>query len=478
MASIGKDPNGRKRILFVASDGSRKTIRLGKCDIKQADAFRVKLESLLASRITGSVDAELARWLRDIPDEAHKRLSSVGLVPPRSSTSTSTTLGALLDLFFKSLTVKARTRTNYDYVRDALENHFGAACPVATIGPLEAERFAQVLRTSGLAPATASKRIKIARQVFKSAVKWKMAAENPFADVRAGSQVNHARACFVLREDIQSVLDCCPDKQWRLIVALSRFGALRCPSETLALRWIDIDWEKNQMLVRSTKTEHHENGHERRCPIFPELMPFLRDAFEKAEPGSEFVITAHSHRNLRTQLERIIAKAKVKQWPRLFHNMRASRQTELAAAFPLADVCAWLGNSPAIAASHYLQATDANFQAATTLNTGVEKRREPNPSPNPVPGPSPRQSPPNPADQRGTDSGTPKAQTPAQQPEAPDCTPSQTDSQVLDPCELTPETATSCESVHGSELVPLGCKRRARKRVETAEPRGARCSMK
>ena len=39
MASISNDPNGRRRILFVATDGSRKTVRLGKCDRKSAESI-------------------------------------------------------------------------------------------------------------------------------------------------------------------------------------------------------------------------------------------------------------------------------------------------------------------------------------------------------------------------------------------------------------------------------------------------------
>ena len=39
MASIVNDPNGRKRILFVAPDGKRKTIRLGKIDRKSAESI-------------------------------------------------------------------------------------------------------------------------------------------------------------------------------------------------------------------------------------------------------------------------------------------------------------------------------------------------------------------------------------------------------------------------------------------------------
>lgn len=39
MASVIADPNGGKRIQFVAADGSRKAVRLGKCS--QRDAERI-----------------------------------------------------------------------------------------------------------------------------------------------------------------------------------------------------------------------------------------------------------------------------------------------------------------------------------------------------------------------------------------------------------------------------------------------------
>ena len=38
---------------------------------------------------------------------------------------------------------------------------------------------------------------------------------------------------------------------------------------------------------------------------------------------------------------------------------RATRETELAALYPLHVVCAWIGNSRAVAQEHYLQVTDA-----------------------------------------------------------------------------------------------------------------------
>jgi hypothetical protein len=60
-----------------------------------------------------------------------------------------------------------------------------------------------------------------------------------------------------------------PDVQWRAIIALARYGGLRTPSETLLLRWSDINWERGRMLVRSIKTEHQEGKASRITPLFP-----------------------------------------------------------------------------------------------------------------------------------------------------------------------------------------------------------------
>jgi hypothetical protein len=60
----------------------------------------------------------------------------------------------------------------------------------------------------------------------------------------------------------------------------------------------------------------------------------------------------------------MLRRAGVSGWPRLFHSMRASRQTELQREFPLHVVCAWLGNSPRIAQQSYLLVTEDDFARA------------------------------------------------------------------------------------------------------------------
>lgn len=135
----------------------------------------------------------------------------------------------------------------------------------------------------------------------------------------------------------------------------------------MALPWEDIDWARNRMTVTASKTAAHANKETRSVPLFPEILPYLRQAFEEAEPGAEFVISDRRRRqgvNLGTQLKRFTARARITPWPRVWHNLRASRQTELSARFPLHVVCSWLGNTTTVAAQHYLTVRESDFEAA------------------------------------------------------------------------------------------------------------------
>ena len=102
-------------------------------------------------------------------------------------------------------------------------------------------------------------------------------------------------------------------------------------------------------------------------PLFPELRPYLEDVFEQAAPGAEYVITRYRNTNvnLRTQLLRIIKLAGLKPWPKLFQNLRSTRETELAENYPMHVICTWIGNSQAVATKHYLQVTEEHFKRAT-----------------------------------------------------------------------------------------------------------------
>lgn len=371
MASIARDKNGCRRILFVHPDGRRPAIRLGKVSQRTAEGVKYRVEQLVeALQFNRSMEADLVEWVKDLEPWLATKLARVGLIPDPEDKPTAT-LGAFCEAYIGGrANLKPNTRRNYEATRKLLIDHFGKERLLAEISPGDADDWRERL-LKRLSAATVSREVKRARQFFRAAVRKRLIAENPFADLASPAQVNNSREYFLTADDAAKVIEACPDTQWRLIVALSRYGGLRCPSEHLRLKWGDIDWERGRMTVRSPKTEHHAGGESRTVPLFPELRPYLEQAWDEAEPGTEFVITRYrdANANLRTQFLRIIERAGLKPWPRLFHNLRASRQTELTAKFPLHVVCEWIGNSAPIADKHYLQVTETHYADAAQIAT-------------------------------------------------------------------------------------------------------------
>ncbi len=98
--ALQKNPGGKKRILFVAPDGKRKVIRLGKMPLAQArNINKHKIELLVSSKGSGeSLDNEMAAWVRDIPDGLANKLAKAGLI----STRENTTVGGLIMAFMEA----------------------------------------------------------------------------------------------------------------------------------------------------------------------------------------------------------------------------------------------------------------------------------------------------------------------------------------------------------------------------------------
>jgi integrase len=358
-------------VLFYLLGMKRPTIRLGRVNQRIADTAKRMIESLVAAKITGhSLDPETAAWVASVSDTIHNRLAQAGLVPPRQDTSpaahTASCLEDHIERYIQSRTkLKPNTLRNYKTTKRILVEHFGSAQPLRSIHKGHARDYREWL-AGKYAPATVSREIKRARQFFEYAKDCKLIDENPFAGIRAGSQKNTKRKHFVTRELITRVIEACPEAWLKLVVSLARDAALRIPSEIVDLKWSDFDWERNRFTVIVRKKEHID-GHETRVvPIFPELRPHLERVRAEASADAVYVFPdiRSGEQNLRTGLLRVLKKADIPVWPKLFQNLRASRETELMRQEPAHLVHAWVGNSEGVAEDHYLMATDEDFERA------------------------------------------------------------------------------------------------------------------
>lgn len=384
MASVTNRPNGHKWIQFTDGAGKRQTVRLGKRTVKAANEIKTKIEALNCAAVARlSWDRETAEWVGGIGLALRDKLAAVGLVPKRQDDAPAT-LESFIDAYIAGRTdVKPATKEVWRQGKNGLVAYFGANRLLREVTQGDADGYKLKLIGDKLATMTVRKRLQFAKMIFRAAVRRRLISSDPFADVNVQASMPDRRR-FITQDEATKILAACPDHHWRLIVALARYGGLRCPSEVLSLRWQDVDWESSRIVVQSPKTEHHPGKATRTIPLFDELHDHLQTSFELAPEGAVYVIDERFRRsamgksgwrncNLRTTFEKIVRRAGLEPWPRLFHNLRSTRQTELAEDFPSHVCCAWLGNSEDVARQHYLQVTDEHFKAATA----ERRRRQP-----------------------------------------------------------------------------------------------------
>ena len=375
MASITKRPNGHKWIQFTDKSKKRKTIRLGKCSLRDAQRISTHVDRLNFCQINNTTpDNDTAIWLCKVGDQLHGKLTAVGLTVARETTE----LGPFIDNYIEGRSdISSSTIGKYRNVEKRLLKHFGANRSIATITVGDALDYRNWVGTQVKSENTIRKDIQICKTIFNYAKNKELIRSNPFDGQPSNTLPKTDRLFFVTREQANAVLDECPDNEWKLLFALARFGGMRTPSEPSCLKWSDIDWDKNTIIVTAPKTERYGDGR-RVMPLFPELLPYLQQARKDAEKGAEYVLPKLRREgyNPATHMVRIVEKACKTSWPKIFQNCRSTRQTELSQQFPSHVVASWLGNSTRIAEQFYLQVTEDHFQQALKVDDKGEAKPE------------------------------------------------------------------------------------------------------
>lgn len=355
----------------------KQTFPLGRVTKKTAERFANNIDTLLHERRCNMpISREVSNWLSDLDHTLYALLEERGLVEPRVKAGA---LGTFIDGYIAGRSdVTERRLAKLRIAKGRMIEFFGdVKLDAITAGA--ADDYGRWLLKQ-LAPATAQKECQIAAQFFRHAYRKGFIDKSPFEGVAVGKATNDDRRVFVSREVTQRVLDKCPDWQWRLVFALARYGGLRCPSEIALLKWSDIHWDAERFTATSPKTQRYGKA-ARVVPIFPELRPFLDEAYFRDDADKTWVVpmlAGNADKNLGTRFRKIIRRAGVDVWPKPFKNCRSSRQTELEQQFPTYVVCSWLGNTPTVAHKHYLTVIDDHFAAAAETgdaNARIDSQR-------------------------------------------------------------------------------------------------------
>ena len=363
MATLSTSKKDKTKSIQFRFDPKQKkhTIYLGKISKKASELILIRVEELIAAKISHSpIPTETASWVASIGDKLRNKLYKLGLVD-KATNNVLVTLEELIQQFVKYQVVTPATLGVYKQSINSLLKHFGAKTLIATIDVKAADQWRTAIGNTGLAEPTISKRIQNVKAIFSKAVTWKMISSNPFSHLKQGSQQNRSRIEYVSKEIIEQVMNACSNAESKAIIGLARFAGLRCPSEIIPLKWKHIDFIAGTINVTSPKTKNSGKGM-RMVPLDPDLAKLLI----AVKPGSseDPVISelASKSKNFRGMLLTAIKKSGNEPWERIFHNLRDSCGSDwndkIGNAFAAS---AMMGHSVKVAAEHYNKVRSSHF---------------------------------------------------------------------------------------------------------------------
>lgn len=398
MATINKDNKGW-RILVVDHQGKRRTIRPGKIDKKGVQHIARHLDVLVAAKIAGQpFGRQTALWIEEIGNTLHDRLSRLDLITARESDAVSQVI--LLSEFLNQHVEQARTATGKPAAKSTVSKWKGTENflndlfhkrPLNSITQDDAHQFRVWLNQRRIKQKTAGrngqpmsenakrKHIANCKMFFNAAKRRGLVDSNPFEFQTSSTEVNRSRDHYITPEDTLRLLNSAPDAQWRLMIALWRLGGLR-KMEIFNLVWADYQPDYGRLLVRSTKTAHVEGCDFRFVPL-RDIEPYVIDAFQAAYPKGKRSVPSdqpmltrysRSNSNLDKPFCKIVLKAGLLPWPKLFQNLRSSCETQWIKEGARADLLAnWIGHSVKIQRQNYLQHTEEDIHSFNATKSGT-----------------------------------------------------------------------------------------------------------
>lgn len=381
MATLTHDAKGW-RIRWYNREGDRKSLRVGKCSERVArQVFAITSQLIDAAEWGINPDPKIKSWLEKLPAHFVVKLQKAGLLQPIKRL----TLGeAIAEFLERSKHYAAWTLSNIRQAFRHLTAFFGEDRPLESITVAEVQDYKRwllyevpsVKGRKGLAEATVAKHLSWAGALYRDFIKREVITRNPFDGVQKGSQINRSRRVYVPAEIIETLIDRAPSLEWKLLLAMARYMGVRVPSEPFSMTWDCVDWERSLIRVPSPKTAKQGKAF-RMVPIFPPIRPHLEALWELAE-GKTYIFEELRKRNsvkkadkgdwkavnLRVQLQRMLEKAGIPPWPKLWQNLRSTAEMDLLARFPPAAVFEWIGHTADVAKGHYFQVRDIDVQRA------------------------------------------------------------------------------------------------------------------
>jgi len=180
------------------------------------------------------------------------------------------------------------------------------------ITPLEVDTY---IRSRALTrkPATVNREVEILRHMFRKAMEWEKATENPVQHVRP-LRVNNRRLRFLSVEEVNRLLEVADLSLYPILIVALNTGMRR--GELFKLRWKDLDFKTGFLRVADSK-----NGEPRQIPMNDLLVQTLKQIPRRLDsvyvfPGK----TGNGLVDIRKRFSRALSEAEIEDFK--FHDLR------------------------------------------------------------------------------------------------------------------------------------------------------------
>jgi integrase len=266
--------------------------------------------------------------------------------------------------------LRPATKDLYDQTKEYLLRFFDGSVRIGRITRAMAADWRAAMATGRLVLNRKNRKntevsvcvhVRNAKTAFNFALREDLIMFNPFDRLKGNMREPDKNWKYLSIEELDNLLDACPNWGWKLQIALCRLAGLR-RGEAFSLTWADIDWQNHRLGVIAEKTNR-----QRTVPIEPKLYELLLDAFAGAQEGEERVCPISKHgmwRNFQVYRKR----AGLERWKDAFKVMRRNCETDWAQVYPQYVVSTWIGHGIEVSARYYLQVPEELYVKAAATN--------------------------------------------------------------------------------------------------------------
>jgi integrase len=128
--------------------------------------------------------------------------------------------------------------------------HFGDNAYLDEITPYQIEQFKKQKLQEGTKPSTVNRYLTILKTMYKKAIEWGNAKENPLDNVKHFREDNQ-RLRFLEEEEIARLLEACTPYLKPIVITALNSGMRR--GEIFGLKWSDVDFKRRIISIHKTK---------------------------------------------------------------------------------------------------------------------------------------------------------------------------------------------------------------------------------